>query len=207
MDLTALRKNKHYAEILTRIHEHSPSAIIAGGAVRDLCHGVHVNDIDIYIKHDAILADKTYSAYDEEFWDEIFPMSHRDDYIECMNGDESYEGLNHIDVVWEIQSNDVLYNVILVDTDPKAYVMNYFDIGLCKAYFDGKRFHLSADFITDSKNATLTIVAHRSIKQREFDNMMMYHVAKIQKKYQNHVLIVPKKYEEMYKQFIKNKVI
>lgn len=89
---------------------------------------------------------------------------------------------------------------------PIKYVMEHFDIGLCKTYFDGNRFHLSAEFMHDSKHGCLTITANKNIKQREFDHMFEWHVAKLQRKYQDFIVIVPERFEAMYKNFIKRKV-
>ena len=207
MDISKLRKNKHYALVLSKIQKTIPEAIIAGGAIRDLCHGKTVKDVDIYVPCETTSTKDSLCAFEEDFWGEIFSFNNPDDYIEqAGDSDESYEGKNHIGIVWEIQSEGVLYNIILVDINPIEYVEKYFDIGLCKAYFDGKRFRLTADFINDSKNKTLTVVVN-NIKQGEFEHMMEWHVAKLQRKYKDHTVVVPEKYTEMYNKFIKNKVL
>jgi len=206
MNITTLRRNRQYADILSIIHKFIPDAIIAGGAIRDLCHEKTVKDIDIYVPYDALCKGSTYGPADSEFWEKIFILDFNEDYIENVNGEDSYEGKNHISTVFEIKADGVLYNIIMVDKPPINYVMEYFDIGLCKAYFDGKRFHLSADFMHDSKNGTLTITANKNIKQCEFDHMYKWHIQKLQKKYPNFVIIVPQRFENMYKHFIENKM-
>ncbi len=208
MNVVELRKNWKYAEILSEIHSVIPSAIIAGGAVRDLCHDKPVNDIDIYVPTGAALGKTAFDSdemYESEFWEYLFSMDGTDDYIDSNTGDGSGEGSIHIDTVFEIYSNNTLYNIILVDLNPVEYVERHFDVGLCKAYFDGKKFRLTADFMRDSKNSTLTIVAE-NMKQNDFDRMMEGHVTKLQRKYPHHSIIIPPAYTEMNMNFIKRKI-
>ena len=41
---------KSWRSVLSEIQKHCPSAVIAGGALRDLYHEVQVKDLDIFIE-------------------------------------------------------------------------------------------------------------------------------------------------------------
>lgn len=201
MNLLSLNKNNEFIYTLLKIQKEIPSAIIAGGAIRDLYHNKPINDIDIYVPN---LPDLTDS---EEYWRNVFDIKnigmYSTDYIKHLGEDEeSYEEKNHIGLVWEVRTGKFLYNIIVVDLEPIEYVTRFFDIGLCKAYCDGTRVRLTADFMHDSQFKHLTVVCE-SMPQDEFNHMMEYHVKKLQKKYQGYTLIIPPAYDELHTEYSK----
>lgn len=209
MNLQRLNKNNEAIYNLLNIREILPSAIIAGGWLRDLYHGVKFNDIDIYVTNiDKVKATKhehEHDIYNQKFWMQMFQlrigkiMSY--DNIICSPGDDdSYEGKNHINTVWEIRKGLITYNIIILDMDPTEYINEYFDIGLCKAYCDGSKIRLTADFMHDSQHKHLTLVS-KKIDQDEFRHVMSHHVPKIRDKYPGYTLIVPEMYQEWYQDF------
>ncbi len=197
MNLLKLNKNNEYIHTLLKIQDYLPEAIIAGGAIRDLYHNKPIKDIDIYVPQDDGVA-----VHSVSFWRQVFDLNTmHGDYIDHSGTDgESYNGKNHIGVVWEIQKRGVLYNIIIVDVLPVEYVNDFFDIGLCKAYCDGKKIRLTADFMCDSQNKLLTVVS-KHLPQEEFDGMMDNHVARLKTKYPSHTLVVPLKYKDFYNNY------
>jgi len=193
MNLLRLNKSESYIFTLNKIREDIPTAIIAGGAIRDLYHDRVVNDIDIYVPND--------ENHCSSFWEDMFDLNNYRDWIEHSGeDDESYDTDNHIDNTWRIYKNDVLYNVIGVDMEPTEYVIKYFDIGLCKAYCDGSMIRLTADFMYDSQYKQLTIVSE-NMNQVEFNHMIDYHVSKLKLKYPEYSLNVPTKYTKYYDKY------
>lgn len=199
MNLSNLSKKHDYIKVLLKIQKDIPSAIIAGGAIRDQYHGKEINDIDIYVP------DTASNVYKEKYWKDVFALDMGapfcDDDIEMLgesDEDGNYTEKNHITGVWEITKITTKYNVIITAIDPTEYVERYFDVGLCKAYCDGKKLHFTADFMHDTKFKRLTLVAE-DIGQEEFDRMMDNHIDKLKRKYPTHTLVIPPKYEQLYK--------
>jgi len=201
MSVTNLRKKQDYIKQLLKIREDIPSAIIAGGCLRDQYHGKPINDIDIYVPCSAK------NVYDEKYWIDKFNLLAEDlfnsDYATLLEPDRGgdYTVKNYIEDVWEISKDDLKYNIILVEgVNPKEYVTRFFDIGLCKVWCDGKRIRYSSDFMYDSRYKKLTIVTE-NISQEEFNYMMANHIKKLKTKYSDHKLVVPKKYTELYNNY------
>ncbi len=206
MKLLRLNKNSDFIFMLSKIREKIPSAIIAGGAIRDLYHNKQINDIDIYIP---ATGSHSNEIDDVQYWKQLFDLKtsglFSSDNIRIMNPEScvGYENNNHIGMVWEITKAEKLYNLIVTDIDPTEYVTKYFDIGLCKAYCDGTRIKLTADFMHDSIFKRLTVVSN-SISQEGFNHMMEHHVEKLKNKYPAHTLVIPPEYDEQYKKYTKN---
>jgi len=206
VNLQRLSKNTESIYNLLRIREILPTAIIAGGWLRDLYHNIPFSDVDVYVTE--IDAVKTkHSIYDKEFWVEQFQlrtdgfMSY--DSIHRPGEGNGYEGKSHINTVWEIRKGFTNYNIIILDMNPTDYVNQYFDIGLCKAYCDGSRIRLTADFMHDSQYKRLTLVS-KEIEEDEFLHVMSHHVPKIRNKYPGYTLIVPEMYQDWYQEFTAN---
>lgn len=200
MNLQRLSKNTEAIYNLLSIRESLSSAIIAGGWLRDLYHDIPFNDIDIYVQE----ADVKYPIYAEEFWRNQFQLRSGGfmdyDTIRQPSGGDAYEGKSHIEAVWEIRKGFTNYNIIILDMDPTEYVEQYFDVGLCKAYCDGSRIRLTADFMHDSQYRQITLVS-REIEEDEFKHVMSHHVPKIKNKYPGYTLIVPEIYQDWYQEF------
>jgi len=201
MNLLRLGKNHEYIHTLLKIKEYLPEAIIAGGAIRDMYHKKPIRDIDVYIKKT-----DTTPIYQTSFWQQLFALDNTTDYIEHSGKSytgKPYTGKTHIGMVWEIRKNGIMYNIIVTDIDPVDYVEQFFDIGLCKAYCDGTKIRLTADFMHDSRNKLLTVVS-KHLPQDEFDGMMDRHIAKLRKKYHDYKLVIPAMYKDFYTAYKKH---
>lgn len=205
MNLQRLSKNTEAIYNLLCIRETLPTAIIAGGWLRDLYHDIPFNDVDIYVtEENQIKSADCYSIYEEMFWREQFKLKTDGfmayDNISQPGADGCYDGKSHIDAVWEIRKGFTRYNIIIVDIDPTDYINQYFDIGLCKAFCDGSRIRLTADFMHDSQHRQLTLVS-KEIDEEEFKHVMTRHIPKLRNKYPGYTLIVPEIYQEWYQDF------
>lgn len=208
MNLSNLSTHNKYICALREIRKIIPSAIIAGGVIRDLYHDKQIHDVDIYVPNDPASFIGNGSVYSEIFWKTHFDLKTNisfaiDSITSSTSGDDEYEEKNHINMTWNISKNEILYNIIIVDIDPTEYVTKFFDVGLCKAYYDGTKIRLTSDFMRDSQNKTLTIVSE-SMSEEEFHYMMNKHIVKLQHKFPGHSLVIPSHYAEYYKEYNSN---
>ena len=59
-------------------------------------------------------------------------------YAESMGGDDTSIGAN-LTAIWESWTDYNVYQIIFTKINPIQHVEEYFDIGICKAYCDGKK--------------------------------------------------------------------
>ncbi len=208
MNLQRLSKNSAPVYNLLSIREVLPNTIIAGGWIRDLYHGIPFNDIDVYVTEKDNAIENKHSIYVKEFWEDQLQLKTKgiigcDGIISSCSLDDVYSGLNHIETVWEIQKDRITYNIIILNMNPIKYINNFFDFGICKAYCDGSKIKLTADFMHDSQHRHLTLVS-KEIEEAEFYHIMDYHLPKIKDKYPGYTLIVPEMYQDWYQEFTGN---
>lgn len=55
--------------------------------------------------------------------------------------------------------------VITLTMNPTEYVERYFDLGICKAYFNGSKVHYTPDFMRDVRGKTITLCGEMSPNQ------------------------------------------
>jgi len=202
VNLLRLNKQNPYISILNEIKKTIPTAIIAGGAIRDMYHNKPVKDIDIFVPDHSPTGVDVFSP---DFWKQQFGLAtsiYSDDYVKPVSdGDDgSCNEKEYINMVWEISSNGVLYNIVIANIDPTEYVTRFFDVGLCKAYCDGVKIRLTSDFMYDSKHKKLTLVSE-DMSQDEFNYMMDNHIRKLKIKYHGYSLVVPPCYDEHFKKY------
>ncbi len=177
--------NDPAVRVLRTIHKTYPKAIIAGGAPRDLFLEQPIKDFDIFVP---VVAGS--AAQSVTFWRDLFNleyveqnewtdiqlmafMGHRNIIMKATQTSVpragGYEHKRHLKQVFDLLIHDVVFQIIVVHIDPKQYVEDWFDFGLCKAWCDGKQFHFSGPFMEDVQNRTLTVVQKdMSTKEMEF---------------------------------------
>jgi hypothetical protein len=174
------------------------SAIIAGGAVRDLYLGKDISDIDIFVWDPEFSTETLDYGYHDDFsdydgvaaWWEILGLDDPDlfnahDTIEqCFDGYMYSDTSEKITRMWNIHKEGIKYQIIFTRVRPEEHIKKYFNIGLCKAYCNGTKFTLLPDFIKDAKRNTLTIVG-QDMTQWEFDYTVNHHIPKLKLKYPN----------------------
>lgn len=174
------------------------SAIIGGGAIRDLYFEIMPRDIDIF------LWDPNYSDenIDEEtkkivhpttthpkvgtnvIWNimklrSTYSFHHVDDDVRRIY---SNYGDSRVTVIWDVMKNLLPFQLVFLKDRPVDYVEDHFDFGLCKCYCDGEKFRFTPDFNRDVKNKTITLVA-KDLTEEEYRYAMEQHLPKVKDKY------------------------
>lgn len=180
------------------------SAILAGGAIRDAHFGKQIKDYDIFL-WDPCISNECSQHFIENLYTDpfefekvlqrIFGSSHSNSFVETIffESYEAFEGIENfaldkdkISGVWNVNFEEYGlcrgYQIIVTHDKPVNHISTNFDIGLCKAYCDGKRIHYTADFNRDKQNKTLTVIA-KNMSKAEYQYTIKYHIPNIQKKY------------------------
>lgn len=132
-----------WADMLHKVQEELPSAIIAGGALRDLWHGKPIKDVDIFI---TLKEDEVDLEAIERKVLHIYP------YAELVltsmygqRGNTATPGFRNIFTIWRMTVDDVIYELIFIE-DRGEIVHEVFDISLCHIAFDGEMLHVGKEF-------------------------------------------------------------
>lgn len=158
--------------------------IIAGGAVRDTLLGRAVKDIDVFM--DSAYKTVFMNSVSAQYWKRL-GRSHTE-YKLANVVDEVYE--TSFGYQWPVQ-------VIFCSIDPEEYVTRYFDLGICKAWYDGTRIHCHKDFIKDVNNKTIAMCLDDKTLRRAYPNTayaikhIKAHANRIHAKYPSHAVVVP----------------
>ena len=164
------------------------NAIIAGGAVRDTYHERPVSDVDIFVEESEIMLKMNDSDYGSDkwidYWKKMFNFSEaKNDKIKYFGDGYVFHVLdNDICAVWEIRKGLKKYQVILLRQDPRTYVSEKFDFGICRAYCDGRKLHFTNEFLQDSLNNTITLYPE-NLSEKQIDYAVNHHIQKIRNKY------------------------
>jgi len=178
----SLHNQDEVTNTLTLLHKAGfRSAIVAGGAVRDAYFGIKPRDIDIYVWHpDFSLRNERTETLTELSLSKILQLDFSKDTITDVSTD-SYYGEEIVEI-FDVVKNGILYQIISVERRPKDFVDMYFDIGLCKATYDGERVNYFPEFLADASNKHLTVVSDQ-LDQQQFDYTMNVHMPKMQQKF------------------------
>lgn len=198
---------------LKRIQQRGhPEAVLAGGALRDLYAGNPVNDYDIFLTHPAHKTKKTsvnhltskksatdniYMRADEQYVKNLVVDTSSDRDMFGSNIYEEYEPFSDdeymlnrfIRSVWSVVIGISVYQLVFLKKDPIEYVTKNFDLGICRAYCDGKRICYTPDFMNDMYNKTITF-ADAGLSQAAFDYAAKYHLPRVKKKFPDHKVVV-----------------
>jgi hypothetical protein len=134
-----------WVDLLWELQEHDPSALLAGGAIRDLYCGRPIKDLDFWVfngeaKFD-FMKDYDYNA------------------VGFNEYEEHKKHVREIDVIYEMTFEGQQINVILMrHTIHPMDLIQSFDFGLCQAAYDGYNFHLSPSFLYDFKHQCFTLM-------------------------------------------------
>ena len=193
------------------------SAVIGGGAVRDAYLERDIHDVDIFIwdsKTSKETVTKPFDHLDEtniarllnmdpnkpkspvgDEWDQLFGgglnsigWGDEDEVTRITHA--SYEGRgNHINCVWEVYKAafETVYQIVVLNKDPKEYAERYFDIGLCMCYCDGRKMRFTDRFLSDAKNKTLTICGE--LTEAEYNYTMNNHVQKLKSRFKDYTVV------------------
>lgn len=169
---------KKFLAMIQSIH---PTAIIAGGALRDTIIGNSIKDVDIFITCPTLDSNDDTFVNEEQLIALFGITKGSDDWVKIVHdfretkydgSDSSSEdngyagesiGQSHnpilesfITMIAEVMYNSVKYELIFVEDDPIDFVLRDFDIGLCKIFFDGDQLFVTDEFKYDLDNKQLT---------------------------------------------------
>lgn len=212
-----IRKHDEVVRVLHQIQAAGfTSAIIAGGAIRDLYFDIMPTDIDIFVWDPAYSSENTshdarHPDRGPSFWKSVMKLNNfSSDYYAADRVTRNYHTTSggydqmlsqKFDVVWNVMKNYVPYQIILTHEKPTIHVKKHFDIGLCKAYCDGRKLRYTADFMYDMKNKQATVVA-QEMTQSEFDHTMNHHIPKLSAKFPGYTLAIAPHNVPLYVDYI-----
>lgn len=201
-----LSKINEPVQILRKIQRISGNAIIAGGYFRDKFNEVPYSDIDVYIQQPSSF-EAAARFSDAEFWKIYFNLNvedwrSEDNISDLSETDEEYDIANNSNIisVFEMTKNELTYNLIVVTCDPVEYVTDNFDFGICKTWCDGEKITFTKEFMSDIEHNTLTYTDEK-VSDANFNHAMHVHLAKLQKKYPQHTVVIPEQHQRMYLKF------
>lgn len=135
IDQTELQIPREWLSYLQEIRRYCPSAIIAGGALRDLYCGKEVKDIDFFALPPS----------------DVLPL-------EWSGSDMDYEGMKYVVAVLTRRKDDVMQNLILYDAAESVNeLLSSFDFGICQIGFDGFNTLVTSAFLWDFKHGVFTM--------------------------------------------------
>jgi hypothetical protein len=149
-----LQVSEYAADALRRVQQEFPTAIIAGGYLRDLDHGVEPKDIDIFIETNFELDtfEQLKDCLPDHYGRDVTRNS------EYAKGDTAF-----IHGVYEFRRDGATpLNIIACNKAREGRFMQEqlarFDIGLCQVAFDGNKFEVTTAYCVDKYQRTLTLV-------------------------------------------------
>lgn len=189
----SIRIPKEYCTVLQTIHDIGYSnAVIGGGCIRDLYCNKQINDVDIFLPLKP-------TATPTVFFDSPSPTNinkisttfnvdtSRGDVLEYVTKNKTYAYKRlHIKHVWNLCLNHTKFQLIVVNLEPKTYVMEYFDFGICMCYYDGKNTHYGTNFFRDVNNKTITLCGR--LTGNEIVYSLSKHLTKLKKKFPGYEL-------------------
>ena len=130
-----------WKEVLQQIQVMFPSAIIAGGALRDLWHNKPIKDVDIFIPV-IDCDDDLFSAHIKSIDPQAIVIA-ASIYGQTATGDPT--GLRYIHAVWQMLIKGTIYEVIFIQ-DRNSDILEDFDISICQIGYDGNSLKTTAAF-------------------------------------------------------------
>ena len=160
---------------LACIQEVLPSAVMAGGCLRDRDNGRAVKDIDIF----------AHGYGESDLWDAHAALKAHGLALEDIDMEKMYpvDGAELIGVIdvrqgpWPL----ALPVQIIMTTWDTDKIVQRFDYGICRIAFDGQKITRSDDYLLDKHNKVFRLVRERTAEQLEA-SVMRY--ARLSPKYE-----------------------
>lgn len=197
--------------IITNLQEIGfKSAIVAGGAPRDIYHNKPIKDIDVYLcepSHNSVEINWGLLPEREAQLGDYYPLFLP--YLAGVNtlgadisttkvsnihftmkklgidGKTNSQGPEepHITKIWELVApNQLTMQFMFVDISPIEFIENYFDVGLCMCYYDGNQLHYTTEFLHDTDNKQFTICG-KSLSEQQIARSLQEHIPRLKTKY------------------------
>jgi hypothetical protein len=133
IDLSPIPAAWENIRTIVSVRAENGPAIIAGGAIRDHLLGISVNDLDVFIL--GITHEKAAEIFNADIY--CSP------YDGKMHAQHQHETIGHTDVFTEYQT-------------PRE-VLDDFDLGICKAAWEGTTFIIHDDFVRDVLRGIISV--------------------------------------------------
>lgn len=131
---------------LSELQQDFPEAVIAGGCLRDLIHGVDIKDVDIFIPN----ADKVQADLDD------YKLQHSTQIIRQVK--RAYDDWDEdVEEVFTLKIGSLTVDVIGVSVEPDQ-IISRFDFGLCQIQYDGIDVYYTKEFEKDYLTKTFTLL-------------------------------------------------
>ena len=160
---------KALTEVLLEAQKMYPSAVIAGGALRDLNLGKPIKDIDIFVLDSERAG--TACLMPPKF--AIMTHTTLPDYLS-----------SHVKSITTCRYEFVPYPVqfIFIDKPIEKFIEKTFDFGICMIWFDGKDIHTFKEYVFDSKYKMISLRSNV-----ESNALTLEHYRRIKKKYPDYI--------------------
>lgn len=142
-----------WSQVLRSVQEYFPQAIIAGGALRDLWHDKPAKDVDIFIP---LSVECEANLYEDQ-------ILHIDPYAEKVaasvygqSGNVATPGFRNIYVIWRLNINDVIYEVIFIEDRGEA-IIEVFDLSIAQIGYDGNEIYATDNFIKTIEDKVIRV--------------------------------------------------
>lgn len=183
------------------------SAIIGGGAVRDLYFRKRFRDIDIFynVEDDptpmdlinAEIIKETYKDASMLFSDlfelDLASIAAYDAFYGRIYSRQSCYLNRHIVDIINVMKNEITYQFIGIDMNPIEYAHKHFDTGICRCFCTGTKYRYTNEFMHDAINETITIDG--DISKKEYDYIIRVHIRKLQRKFPTFKIIDTLRYK------------
>lgn len=141
---------QEWLDVLKEVQVVFPGAVIAGGALRDLFNGKPIKDVDIFIPTDD---PNTFEDIWDMFAGENIELSKHTKYgVKTVPEDHDRD----LYAIFNLKRTDWQYDLILCTFD--ACKVETFDINICQISHDGKRIHMTDDYLLGVLTNTLQIM-------------------------------------------------
>lgn len=125
--------------LLAELQQNDPTAVLAGGAIRDLYCGVSPKDLDFFTKWNKDL-----------IFFQSLPI--------IRSSDINYEGMMFVDAIVSIDKGPLPINIIIGSGyNTTTELIETFDFGICQIAFDGKNIIKTPAFDWDFKYGLFTL--------------------------------------------------
>lgn len=176
---------QQWRDVLTTLKLNGfPEAVIAGGALRDLTHGVPVKDVDIFVHHTSEFDKKLDKAFPGQ-WRKLLTESSTD----YLNGT-----FDTVVAVVDLTVDGVTtpIQIIALSVIPTIdAAMARFDFGICQIVYDGSAVQMTQAFVDDVRGKTFTVIRSDTEEQMK---RTLKRWDRFKEKYPQHALVVPPKY-------------
>ena len=155
-----------WCDMLHKIQGELPSAVIAGGALRDLWHGKPIKDVDVFIPVRA--EDVDLDAIKRKViaihpYAELIQTS-----LYGQRGNSAQPGFRNIFAIWRMTIDGTIYELIFIE-DMGEQLHEVFDISICQIMFDGELLHVSREFDRSIQDGVIRVCntnrADRQVKR------------------------------------------